>query len=58
MEPSAMRQPPPKQVSSAGWSCALKGSFGLAGNARITHVMAVAKSSAPKPAQITRRAKA
>ena len=58
IEPSAMRQPPPKHVSSAGCSCALNGSSGLAGMASTTHVMTVAKSIAAKPDQITRRASA
>ena len=58
IEPRAMRQPPPKQVSSAGCSCALNGSFGLAGIASTTQVITVAKSIAAKPDQITRRARA
>ena len=58
MEPSAMRQPPPKQSSRAGWSWALKGSCGLAGKVSTTQVITVAKSIAAKPAQMTRRARA
>ena len=58
IEPRAMRQPPPKQVSSAGWSWAEKGSSGLMGMASTTQVMRVAKAIAAKPVQITLRVSA
>ncbi len=53
-----MRQVPPKTVSSAGCRTLLNDSLCASGMCRMICVIAVAKSIAPKPAQMTLRVRA
>ena len=58
IEATAMRQVLPNATSIAGCSVALNGSDGDAGRLTTTQAMPLANTIAPKPAQITRRARA